>query len=136
MSRYLLADESGVLETLFPFFSDQDRLLRLLIKVRCLPLRLGMVNELLQVAWVYGVHDIHEPLPVQLLGFVPFVRQIFAELLVLAQLLREVFDRELLQLGHDDVAHLLHVEELLLAGENLLVEVPIQVIVLGQEVLD
>ena len=73
----LTANEAGILKSLFPFISDQDRLLILLSHVGLLPLSLCMLDELPKIPWMNSIDNIHKPITAKLLALVPIVREIY-----------------------------------------------------------
>ena len=118
-----------------PCFRDLDRLL---LRIGCLgrPSHLvGVAHDLAQVLGVQRIQDAEEVVPLWALALGKFVGEMLGERSIFLVLGPQSFDGELVILGNFNRVDGVLLEELLLAGEDLLEEVLINVTLWWQEVL-
>ena len=126
--RYLLAVIGIGRELLGPLISAQDGVRLVLLLICSMTRGVGMLDQLVQEAWMNGVQHVEEPFTLMsLLASSPLVLHMELDCRIITHELTDLLSRELVEVGHDDLAHFCSLEDLLLASQHLLDEVLIEV---------
>ena len=118
MSTYL-GEVRHRLELLHPLCGSQDSLLLLLLPGDVVPVRVGVVEELLHHLWMGGLRDVEQVVSIALPALGVFVWEVLGHVREADQLGVQGLDGDLVVLLDRDHLELAELEELLLAGEDV-----------------
>ena len=126
--NYLLAIIWIGREFLSPLISAQDCVRLVLLLICSMTRGDGMLDQLVQEAWMNGIQHIEEPFTLMsLLASSPLVLHMELDCRIITHELANLLGRELIKVRHGDLAHFCSLKDLLLASQHLLDEDLIEV---------
>ena len=134
MNTYVADDGKG-LNFLRPVIVDEDGLVLHLDAVDCMSLLERVLDDLFDHRLMKRVGDVEHVVPVALPSLGVLVGEVLCHVVKRHQLLVEVLHRQLVILHHGDELDLLQLEQLLVAAQHFLGEVPGEHLVGGHIVL-